>query len=113
MSPTDTNGSNQTLNPVLSIAIVLVLLAVMTGVSLIIFWHSEAKRNIVLIQQFSEGDIDAQIPAGFFSDGINDDDILTVPELLHIRRNIEAEANKLAPTADFGGFELDEDKLGF
>ena len=113
MSSEPSQPADKTLGPILSIAIVLALLAVTTTIALVVFWRSEAKHNIVLIQQLSQGDIDAKVPADFFQDGINDDNVLTVSELLQIRRNIEQEANKLVPAADFDGSELDQDKLGF
>ena len=101
------------LDPVVSVVAVIMFLAVVTTISLIVFWDSEARDNVVLIQQVTEGNLDAELPADLFNDDVNDDGVLTTAELLHIRRNIQTQADKLNPDADFGGSELDEDRLGF
>lgn len=95
------------------VILLILFLAVVTTASLLVFWSSQTKDNIVLIQKVSEGRLDSSLPADIFTNGVNDDGRLTVTELLIIRRSIQDQAVRLNPDSDFGGSELDEAKLGF
>ena len=94
--------------PIYSLAFVVLVVGVITGISFSSFWYSDTKDLVKTIQASSRGSLDYQPTAST----IDDDGNLTSAELQLIIDGVLAESEKLNPEADFGSAQLDSSALG-